>query len=111
MADQLQPYRDAITKQVHTICFDRNLDPTSTVNTEVGCRIERFLPQLVDVAKKVGPDDLGAFQSAFEETICAQCGNLDALGTCHIREQAACCVYRYLPLVYEAIHRARTQSP
>lgn len=111
MADPLQPYRDAITKQVHAICFDRNLDPASTVDTEAGCRIERFLPQLVDIAKRVGPADLGAFQSAFERTVCAQCGELDALGTCPIREQAACCLYRYLPLIYEAIHRARTPSP
>lgn len=110
MGDAVQPYRDAIAKRVHAVCLDRNLDPTSTVNTEVGCRIERFLPQLVELARAVGPNDLSAFEAVFEETICSQCGNLDAFGTCPVREQAECCLYRYLPLVYEAIHSVAANS-
>ena len=110
MGEALQAYRDAIAKHVHTVCFDRNLDPTSTVNTEAGCRIERFLPQLVEFAKAVGPKDLARFEAVFEEQICPQCGNRDALGTCPIQEQAECCLYRYLPLIYEAIHGVQTGS-
>ena len=111
MGDPLQVYRDAITKHVHSICLDRNLNPNTAVNTEAACRIERFLPQLVDMAKTIGPGDLGAFQGAFEEAICPQCGNLEALGTCRVREQAACCLYRYLPLIYEAIHSTQPPQP
>ncbi len=106
MAESLQVYRDAIAERVHAVCLDRNLDPQSTTNTEAACRIEQFLPQLVELAKTAGPDDPGAFQAAFENTICAQCGNLDDWGMCRAREQAACCLYRYLPLIYEAIHSA-----
>ena len=110
MGDPLQAYRDAITKRVHTVCFDRNLDSSSKVNTEAGCRIERFLPQLVELANAVGPKDLARFEAMFEECICPQCGNRDALGTCPIQEQAECCLYRYLPLVYKAIHRIQDGS-
>ena len=104
MAEALQAYRDAIAKRVHTVCIDRNLDPNSLIDTEARCLIDRLLPQLVALATAVGPGDMPAFQAAVEEAICQQCGNLDALGTCRVREQAECCLYRYLPLVYEAIH-------
>ena len=110
MEDALQGYRDAIGKRVHAICWDRNLNPDSTVETEAACRIERFLPQLVQLAKAVGPNDLGAFEAVFEETICSQCGHRDALGTCSIQEDAECCLYRYLPLVYEAIHSVQARA-
>ena len=107
MGNPLQVYRDAITQQVHTVCFDRNLDPTSKVNTEAGCRIERFLPQLVELAKAVGSKDPARFEAVFEERICPQCGNRDERGICRVQKQAECCLYRYLPLVYEAIHSVR----
>ena len=110
MGDPLQVYRDAIAKRVHTICLDRNLDPYSTVNTEADCRIERFLPQLVELVQSVGPNDMAAFEAAFEQTICSQCGNVDALGTCPVRERAECCLYRYLPLIYEAILSVEAES-
>ena len=111
MADPLQDYRDAVAQQVHAICFDRNLDPQSTVNTEAACRIERFLPELVRLARMVGPNDMAAFEAAFERTICAQCGHLDAVGTCPVREQAECCLYRYLPLLYDAICSVQFGAP
>lgn len=110
MDEGLQPYRDAIANGVHTICLDRNLDPASSVNTEAGCRIEQFLPQLVEVARAVEPQDLDAFSAAFERDICGQCGHLDAVGTCAVREQAACCLYRYLPLIYDAIRSVERGS-
>ena len=103
MGDQLQAYREAIARRVHGICFDRNLDPTSKVNTEANCRIERFLPQLVELAKATGPKNGAGFETAVEHTICIQCGNQNALGECHVKEQADCCLYRYLPIVYETI--------
>lgn len=105
--DPLEAYRDAVAKYVHAVCFDRNLDPDSKVDTEATCRIERFLPQMVQLAKAAGPNNMPGFEAAVEQTICRQCGNLDALGVCRVREQAECCLYRYLPLVYEAIHSVK----
>ncbi|OGX31135.1 MAG: hypothetical protein A3E56_00065 [Omnitrophica WOR_2 bacterium RIFCSPHIGHO2_12_FULL_64_13] len=104
MGDPLHVYREAIAARVQAICIDRNLDPASAVETEAGFRIERFLPQLVELAKAVGPGNLEAYNAMFESTVCLQCGNRDALGVCRMQEQAACCLYRYLPLLYDAIH-------
>ena len=39
MADALQPYREALAKRVHTVCWDRNLNPDSPIDTEAACRI------------------------------------------------------------------------
>jgi len=111
MAESLRTYREAVAKRVHTVCLDRNLDPNSTVETEAGCRIERFLPQLVELAHRVGAKEFAAFEAAFEQTVCIQCGNRDAQGTCPVRAEAECCLYRYLPLIYEAIHGVEADSP
>ena len=98
--------RTAITAAIHAVCWDRNLDSHSTVDTEAHCRIEQLLPEVIALAKAVGPYDLATFESALPRTICLQCGNQDALGRCPIRAEADCCLYRYLPLLYDAIHRA-----
>ncbi|MBI4004429.1 MAG: hypothetical protein HY353_05345 [Candidatus Omnitrophica bacterium] len=103
MDDPLQRYREAIAKQVHAICWDRNLNPESTVDTEAACRIERFLPHLVEAAKMVGPNKFAEFEAVVVEAVCPSCGGRDAHGVCQTREAAECCLYRYLPLAYEAI--------
>lgn len=97
-------YREALTRHVHSICWNRNLDSQSMINTEADCRIERLLPNLVALAKLVGPGDYATFESALPSTICVTCGNQDMSGDCRVREEAECCLYRYLPLVYDAIH-------
>ncbi len=40
-------YRAAIDQRIHAICLDRHLDPSAQASTEAGCRIERFLPELI----------------------------------------------------------------
>ena len=111
MADSLRAYRQAIDRFVRSICMDRNLDPDSTVTTESNCRIDQFLPELVELAKVAGAGRPDTFNALFEETICKRCGQLDALGTCPVREQAACCLYRYLPIIYDAISHVEHGRP
>ncbi len=111
MGDPLQVYRDAVARCVHAICVDRNLDPTSTANTEVGCRIERFLPHLIKAVKVVGPNNFAGFEAAVIQAVCPLCGGRDAHGVCQTQEAAECCLYRYLPLAYEAILSVEVESP
>lgn len=103
MEKPLTSYQQAVRERIHAICLDRNLDPTSPAITEADCRIDRHLRELVELAQAAGPDAPGTFEAAVEGRICRACGGLDALGTCAAREQAACCLYRYLPLLYDAI--------
>ena len=103
MADALQPYREALAKRVHTVCWDRNLNPDSPIDTEAACRIERFLSHLVKAAKTVGPNNFAGFEAAVVDAVCPSCGGRDAQGVCRTQDAAECCLYRYLPLAYEAI--------
>jgi hypothetical protein len=66
----------------------------------------RYLPELVTLAKAVGPQNLPAFEEACEHTICLQCGRQNALGLCRYRDMDVCSLYHYLPHIYDAIHRA-----
>lgn len=110
MEDSLAPYREAIATSVHAVCWDRNLDPHSPIDTEASCRIERLLPEVVRLVRAVGPTDFATFEEAFMKTICVQCGHRDATGTCRVQERAECCLYRYLPLVYDAILRVHQSA-
>ncbi len=49
-------------------------------------------------------------EDAVTERICPQCGNLDATGCCPIRARAECCLYRYLPLVLDAIESVQDRQ-
>ena len=97
MPDPLQVYREAMAQHAH-------------VDAKADCYIERFLPDLVQLAKAVGPDDPQTFEAACEQIICAQCGQREASGFCRARAQAACCLYRDLPLLYDALHRVHAGS-
>lgn len=107
MGDPLSACREAIARRVHAVCLDRNLDPEATVDPEANCRIERFLAVLVEIARTVEPNDVAAYEAAVEQRVCVRCGGLDARGVCQARQEAACCLSRYLPLVYDAVHRVR----
>ncbi|MBI4597874.1 MAG: hypothetical protein HY737_05680 [Candidatus Omnitrophica bacterium] len=111
MSDPLQPYRDALARKVHAVCLDRNLDPTSVIDTEAGCRIDRFLPELVQMVRQIRSDNLADYEAVMRERVCHQCGNLTAEDRCPVREQAECCLYRYLPLVIEAIFEVQGEQP
>ncbi len=111
MAAVLQAYRDAIATRVHAVCIDRNLDPDSLIPTEAQCLVDHLLPQLIELAHAVGPGELSKFEAVVEQTICGSCGNVDVFGTCRVREQAGCCLYRYLPLVYDALSRVAAHAP
>lgn len=104
-------YRAAIDQRIHAICLDRNLDPTAQASTEAGCRIERFLPELIRLASDMHSNNLIDYEDAVTERICPQCGNLDATGCCPIRARAECCLYRYLPLVLDAIESVQDRQP
>ena len=110
MEEPLQPFRGAIAKQVHAICWDRNLNPNSPIDTEAACRIERFLSQLVEAAKAAGPNNYSRFEGAVIEAVCPSCGGRDAQGVCRTQDAAECCLYRYLPLAYEAICAVEADS-
>lgn len=111
MSDRLQAYQDAIAQQVHAICWDRNLNPQSAVNPEAACRIERFLPQLIGAARTAGAENYPAFEGNVLDAVCRVCGGLDAQGTCRTRAAGECCLYRYLPLVYDALQRVQAEPP
>ena len=101
--ERLVPYRDAVARRVHAVCLDRNLDPNAAVETELNCRIDRWLPTVIPLARMVERGDIAAFEAACQQAVCMECGEQDAKGHCEERSAATCCLSRYLPLVYDAI--------
>ncbi len=103
----LEPYRLAIQRRARSLCWDHPFGQVTPDQESGTCRISRFLPDLVSLAKAVGPDDVSGFEWNVERAICAgRCGNIDGTGCCPLRAKAGCCLYRNLPLVYDALEHA-----
>ena len=99
----LTVYRQAVISRLQRQIGDERWDPEAVIRA-----VEHYLPELVAVAHAVGPNDLVRFEETFEHTICLQCGWQTPLGACLERELDTCSLHHYLPLIYDAIHRADT---
>ena len=110
MSDPLAVYRDAVAKRVHTICLDRHLDPRSQTDPEAGRRLDRLFPQLIALTSDIRSNNLGDDEDAIAARICPWCGSRDAPVSCPARERAERCLFRYLPLILDAIESVEDQE-
>jgi hypothetical protein len=112
LPDPLEPYRLAIQRRGPNLCWDHEFGQLTPDREPVVCRISRFLPELVAVAQDVASSDAPSFEANVERAICTgRCGNLDGSGFCPVRARAGCCLYRNLPLVYDALEHAIVDRP
>lgn len=105
---QLDTFRQAVDRRVSGPCVDRHLVPTAAQDGKSTCRIDRFLVQLVALAKAVGPGDLSAFTSGLGRTVCMECARQ---GQCTLPERSSCCLPAYLPQIYQALGGVAAAHP
>jgi len=72
---------------------------------EAGCRVVRFLPQLITIAANGQGDPSAAEHEAIRAQICAQCEYQDANGYCPLRASGECCLSREEGRVIAVIRR------
>jgi hypothetical protein len=97
-----QAYWDAIQGRVCAVCLDQ-ADDGGCGLTQRACALQVHLPRLVAVLSRVQSPRMDEYEAAVRAEICAACSEQDAGGRCAMREQAACALYAYLPLVLEAV--------
>ncbi|MBI5645690.1 MAG: hypothetical protein HY962_02060 [Ignavibacteriae bacterium] len=71
--------------------------------------MERFLPQIVDVATSVSSDKIDDYVSALRDTVCRVC-RPDGEQLCSVRDSHVCGLDRYFVLILEAIEQVILQK-
>lgn len=93
----VEHYARAVHDAVDHPCVDRG---ASSHDALAACRIDRFLPELIRMARAIGPDRYDTFRLAYRLRICRMC---ERQGQCSMFERQGCCLDRYLPIMYDAI--------
>ena len=104
-----EPLRErALVNRVQAVCWDHARNPLGYLAPEGSCQITRMLPTLSELSGRAGADTFDGFAGSVEQMICRSCEHMDqATGICSRREHGECCLFRYLPLVYDALEQAR----
>ena len=97
-----QAYWEAIQRLVCGVCLDQ-ADDGSCGLTRRACALQTHLPRLAEVLAQVQSPRMDEYEAAVRAEICARCSEQDAQGHCALRDQGACALSAYLPLVLEAV--------
>jgi hypothetical protein len=96
-------YEEAVRQHVCLHCIDFGEDGVCHSLDPKGCAIFRYLPELVDIARRVNERTLQPYVDAVRSGVCMKCRSGTPGDPCPLRDTMDCGLDRYLPLVLEAI--------
>ena len=96
-------YWNAIQERTCAVCLDVADDGTCGLPRARTCALPAQLPTIVEAILRVKSDRMDDYVTAIENAVCANCAEPDEQGRCGLRDQGACALYTYLPLVVDAI--------
>lgn len=102
-------YLDAIRRHVCAVCQTPGAHSFCGVSDAGTCAVERFLPQIVEVATSVSSDKIDDYVSALRDTVCRVC-RPDGEQLCSVRDSHICGLDRYFVLILEAIEQVILQK-
>lgn len=97
---------DRIVESIHArvcaLCMHADAVGSCSIGQRSTCAVERFLPQIVEVATTVNSDRIDDYVSALREIVCRVC-RPDGQEHCGVRDATVCGLDRYFVLIIEAI--------
>ena len=106
--DPLLPIlEEALRRRICTVCVDRNVDGTCSLDVRHECGLFDRFPKVAQSISRVHSDNIDDYITAIREDVCADCPNQDPEGLCKLREEVRCVLDRYLLLIVDAIEEAR----
>ena len=97
-------YIDAIRSHVCAVCQTPGAHSFCGVSDAEICAIERFMPQIVEIATRQKGKSLDEHMTALREQICSVCRDNGDLH-CTVRDAQLCSLDRYFVLIIEAIEQ------
>jgi hypothetical protein len=101
--DRYHAYREALRRRVCSVCLDSRDDGSCGLDRGRTCALDRHGPRLIDAMLKVKSSRMDEYFTALESEICSRCHEQDAKGNCRLRNEGACALAVYLPLIVDAI--------
>jgi hypothetical protein len=96
----------ALRATVCSVCLDRKDDGTCGLSGGHTCGLEAHLPRILEVVETVHSSRMDEYVEAIRQRVCVVCEQ-EAQGVCRLRNEGACALDTYLPLVVEAIEEAQ----
>jgi len=96
----------ALRERVCSVCLDRRDDGSCGLSGGHTCALEAHLPRILEVVQTVHSPRMDEYVEAIRQRVCGVCEQ-DAQGGCRARNDGACALDAYLPLVVEAIEEAQ----
>ena len=104
--DRYQSYREALRRRVCAVCLDSKDDGSCGLDHGRTCALDQHGPRLIEALLKVRSSRMDEYYTALDAEICSGCQEQDAQGVCRLRNEGACALAVYLPLIVDAIEEA-----
>jgi hypothetical protein len=104
--DRHRAYREALRRRVCAVCLDSRDDGSCGLDHGRTCALDRHGPRLIDAMLKVRSTRMDEYYAALDAEICSRCHEQDAQGVCRLRNEGACALAVYLPMIVDAIEEA-----
>lgn len=102
-AGENAPYWQAFKTWVCASCLDQRDDGECGLPHDRVCALKQHLPLIIETAHRTKSRRMEDYLQAIEHTVCTQCPQQQASGTCQLRDHAQCALNTYLSLVLDAI--------
>jgi len=103
-------YLFEVKARVCSMCSQSNEDGACSISGTQKCTVERHLPRIVEVSHTVEGDNADDYIGAFRLYVCKDC-RADGEHDCTDRDNDACGLDKYFPLVLEAIEAVERRHP
>jgi hypothetical protein len=99
----------ALRGSVCAVCLDRNDEGSCGLSGGLACGLEAHLPRILEVVETVRSSRMDEYVAAIHQHVCVACVVCEqgAQGECRLRNDGACTLDAYLPLVVKAIAEAQ----
>jgi hypothetical protein len=102
-------YWETVQADVCANCIDSNGEGVCRLAGDVECGLKRYFSAVVDSVLSVQNDNLGPYEKALRENVCASCDHQSEDGACYVRTNVDCGLDRYFPMVVESIENFRSE--
>jgi hypothetical protein len=95
--------KEALHARVCSVCINGNADGTCGVFAQHDCALFENISRIAEAVSRTGVAGMRDYAAALQESICDQCFHQHLDGSCELRGQDRCALFRYLGEVIETM--------